>query len=362
MKKIFRNTVFSAILVIALASVLKLDTFAAITPMDIKTPESLNSISNDAICITDFSWSMQNTFEYESKMIGKNLSKIVFNEKHLFGNNGQTYLWKSINKYINTYKTIVVTSDLWDTSHEELQNASDKVLYAVVPYYSTNSEGVEHVNDIVNNIILEKWDNSSVHIIYLDGLQTTFSNIIENVGIEKKTDDILSDEDAAIDTATSIKESIEEDKTIQRDSIVVFDISGSMYSFMELVYSQLKEMTTTENIEAMYALATRVSDKINPKDFNEELWEELKYSLGGTSNIIGGINKASTEYPNSHIYLISDLQNTMNSWYTDNEFSGIITVFQYDDEDTILHYSDQFFEDISKYYPNAECIERISAN
>lgn len=179
MKKAFLRTIYSVILCTIVFSLCKVTAFAKTYIAEIVPNEQ-----DEIVCVEDHSWSMENTFHYESnKLYDKiNNTKIEFAERNQFCDNSQTALCENINSYINNYNIIVLISDLWNTTGEELKEADNKTLIVMVPYYSTFSEGVNHVDDVVNNTFLNKLNDSTIYVQYLDGVINTYTNV-DNINI-----------------------------------------------------------------------------------------------------------------------------------------------------------------------------------
>lgn len=125
------------------------------------------------ICIYDCSWSMDNTFTYEKELIKYNLSETEF-EKNF--NLETSALWSELNAISNDYSTMVLVSDLWNTSAETLTPVSNMTMAVFVPYWSTDKEAVNHIEDVVWEEILNYWTDSTVVIIYLDGFTDLYDN------------------------------------------------------------------------------------------------------------------------------------------------------------------------------------------
>lgn len=359
MKKIFLRFLSSLVLVLIALCINPIKTYAA------KGPEMIESITQNEfnyLLLQDNSWSMQNTFYWETSIINEKIDNFFDQcDIILFGNNSLSNIWGVLNEYGEDSNNIFLVSDLWNTHSEDLKPDSNKNLVIMVPYYSYFSDGKKHVEDVVTNVILQSWTNSTVTVCYLDNEIVSYSNLEGE--LENSFNEPISNEEIAEITATSITKEVEIDESIPRDSIVVFDISGSMSSFMQMLYNQLHEMTTTQKIESMYAFSTYVSDEISPKQFNEQLWNKL--DLGATSNIIGGLRTATQSNPSAHIYLITDLLNNENYWKIDENFSGLITIIEYYSEtldDYEKLYINDFFDSVKENYPNAESITRILAN
>lgn len=167
------------LLVLVLMSVIIPMSAFALSPANV-LPDIVPAIdpgSKSVLLIEDHSWSMENSFVHTSGILFEKVAKLEWAEEIEFGNNSKTPLWEVLNSQIDEYEMIFVVSDLWDTGTEELSEASNKELALLVPYYSTNSAAVKHVEDVINNIILKKWSDSTVHVLYVDGSQYEFSNV-----------------------------------------------------------------------------------------------------------------------------------------------------------------------------------------
>lgn len=135
----------------------------------------------------DNSESMKNTFKEEYldivplmapyiyiKSDPQNIEKVYISEK------GKTALYKYLNNLEPSGTTLIVT-DLWDTCSIPLETANNKSVIFFVPYKSSNAEGVEHCETVISDI-LDKWENSSIFIAYLDDVIVEYNNI--NIGTE----------------------------------------------------------------------------------------------------------------------------------------------------------------------------------
>ena len=287
------------------------------------------------VLVEDESYSMIHTFSWERGLIRSKLADCEFDRRESLGFPGGTDLWGTLNSLeVGDGDVIVLVSDLWDTTDVGLQEAQNRKIAVFVPFYSTDKEAVEHTDECAN-YILSQWSNSEVGIIYLDDIVYLFRNTnpVQPVRPVAQPEPEPEPEQLAIDTAVSIAEQVEIDEAIPRDSIVVFDVSGSMEPFMRLVYDQLNEMATSRQIEGMIAFATSVSKEFSPKELDRE-WGELS-KLGYYSNVLGGMLKATTEHPSGHIYVLTDMLDNVRDDGWDNvrtdTFTGIITIVEYND-------------------------------
>lgn len=140
----------------------------------------------------DTSSSMTSNFEYETEKIVKNISPIL-DEKKLeikpVFENSKTNLYKFIGSFCNKEnkfspeKTIVIISDLWNTSKFEDEFEYSGNLVFCVPYESTNKEAVLHCEDVANNLILNHnkfgiggMDIIDIYIVYMDQTIVKYSN------------------------------------------------------------------------------------------------------------------------------------------------------------------------------------------
>ena len=315
------------------------------------------SDTREEVVIEDESYSMTTTFSWERGLIRSKLADCEFDRREVLGFPGGTDLWEKLNSIeVGDGDVIVLVSDLWDTTQVVLEEAQNRKLAVFVPYYSTDKEAVEHTDECAN-YILSQWSISEVGIIYLDDIVYLFRNTNPVQPVRPVAQPEPEPEQLAIDTAVSIAEQVEIDEAIPRDSVVVFDVSGSMEPFMKMVYDQLHEMVTSSQIEAMIAFATSVSREFSPEELRTE-WKEL-WRLGEMSNIRGGLQKATRAYSDAHIYILTDLYNNEGRQAIDRKFGGAITVLEYGYGDVD---ADNFYEEIVRSYPNAESVERISAN
>ncbi|MDE5830249.1 MAG: hypothetical protein K2H53_00665 [Clostridia bacterium] len=137
--------------------------------------EMIEGIDWTPVCIFDSSWSMTHTFSYEKEIIEYNLSETEFEKNYTLMT---SEIWLEVNKIAQIYNKIVLVSDLWDISEEMLKPASNKTLVVVVPFWSDDKEAVNHIDDVVWDEILTRssWTDSTVVIIYLDGLTGVYDN------------------------------------------------------------------------------------------------------------------------------------------------------------------------------------------
>ena len=218
MKKFLKRILLSLTLMfMALSN--PVDTLA-LTPSDLIVPQQTEN-EEEIIALHDTSWSMRTTFKWEDKIIReKTHNNFVFDRALDFCSDGyQSNIFETLNLYAENYDNILLASDLWDTCSEDLETADGKTLIIMVPYYSNYNDGVKHVEDIVMNIILESWTNSTVYVVYLDDEIISYSNL--DTVTESPFNKLIPDEEVAKNIATSITEEVDIDESIPRDSIVV---------------------------------------------------------------------------------------------------------------------------------------------
>ena len=140
--------------------------------------------------------------------------------------------------------------------------------------------------------------------------------------------------------AETLQDEIEKDKEIPRESVIVADFSGSMYSFQENVLNRLNDMSGKKYV------------------FGEDIVEyspdegEWQYAIGGGTDIMNSLNKTVTA-GNSHIYLLTDLvDNCENNIEQNLDFCGVITIVYYPGYDKASVRG--VYEVISNAYPNAK--------
>lgn len=128
--------------------------------------ELVEGIDINPLYIFDRSKSMEETFAVESQKIIYNLSETdTANRIEI----DSSELWLMLNQNAKEYHRMVLISDLWDTSDENLDPASDMRLKLIVPYFSDDKEAEKHIDDVIWNDILPYWTDSEVIVIYLDG-------------------------------------------------------------------------------------------------------------------------------------------------------------------------------------------------
>ena len=135
--------------------------------------EIVEGIDVNPLYIFDRSKSMEETFAVETQKILYNLSETdTANRIEL----DSSKLWLLLSKVSKEYHNFVLISDLWDTSDETLNPASDMRLKVMVPYFSDNEEAMEHIDDVILNEILPYWTDSEIFVIYLDGVVDAYDN------------------------------------------------------------------------------------------------------------------------------------------------------------------------------------------
>lgn len=152
--------------------------------------EQLNYVPFEGI-YQDASDSMTKNFSYETKKITENISTVL-NEKQLkikpvFANS-KTNLYGLIGSFCNDdvfspNETIIIISDLWDTSKIENEFYYYGNLIFCVPYNSRDQEAVLHCEDVVNKLIYDHngfglggEDSIDIYIVYMDKTIVKYSN------------------------------------------------------------------------------------------------------------------------------------------------------------------------------------------
>ena len=160
-----------------------------------------------------------------------------------------------------------------------------------------------------------------------DGNEDEF---LENVE-EKEADEIV----------TILQEAIKEDESIPRKSYILGDLSGSMSVFHNEVLTRLEEEFEGEK----YVFAGKM------KKFSPGM-SVYGYAIdGGSTDIANAFNALEDVEPNSHIYLLSDLQDNAGTTMKENrDFVGEITIIYYPDDD---YYFYRFLKTLRKSFPNA---------
>lgn len=160
-----------------------------------------------------------------------------------------------------------------------------------------------------------------------DGNEDEF---LENVE-EKEADEIV----------TILQEAIKEDESIPRKSYILGDLSGSMSVFHNEVLTRLEEEFEGEK----YVFAGKMQ-KFSPG------MSVYGYAIdGGSTDIANAFNALEDVEPNSHIYLLSDLQDNAGTTMKENrDFVGEITIIYYPDDD---YYFYRFLKTLRKSFPNA---------
>lgn len=153
---------------------------------------------------------------------------------------------------------------------------------------------------------------------------------LENVE-EKEADEIV----------TILQEAIKEDESIPRKSYILGDLSGSMSKFHNEVLTRLEEEFEGEK----YVFADKMQ-KFSPG------MSVYGYDIdGGSTDIANAFNALEDVEPNSHIYLLSDLQDNAGTTMKENRnFVGEITIIYYPDDD---YYFYRFLKTLRKSFPNA---------
>lgn len=143
----------------------------------------------------DSSFSMKETFCYEKSEIEKNLSPVM-NEKEVENifTNQETDLYGFLTSFdkevldkvtvIMPEETPIIITDLWSAENEYIQpfRYYGEIIFCV-PYSSTNTEGILHCEEVVNDLL---WNHSlmpgdvSIYVVYTDKVIVNYNNGIYN--------------------------------------------------------------------------------------------------------------------------------------------------------------------------------------
>lgn len=162
--------------------------------------------------------------------------------------------------------------------------------------------------------------------------------------IKQITDDDVSlfdteSEKEAEKIAETLQEEIKKDEEIPRESIILADFSGSMYSFQEDVLNRLNNMSGKKYV---------FSEDVIEYSPEEENWF---YKIGGETDIMGSLNKIVTA-GDAHIYLLTDLGDDNGTKIEQNlDYCGVITIVYYPRYTKYIVKS--VYSDIANAYPNA---------
>jgi len=133
----------------------------------------------DSIFLIDDSFSMNHSFKEEKESILKIIDDSKMFDDHTkirFGDSSKTNLWETLGDAVKENEKIVLVSDLWDTTGDQLVGYTNRTIYIFVPYYYTNEEGKQHVIETIKGTILEKCSKVRVYAIFLDSLELCFYN------------------------------------------------------------------------------------------------------------------------------------------------------------------------------------------
>ena len=148
-----------------------------------------------------------------------------------------------------------------------------------------------------------------------------------------------SEEKTIEKTADTLKNKLEEDAKIPRESYILADFSGSMTDFQLDVLEKL-ENTSGEK----YVFAEGIEEFVLGKD----VWT---YDIGGATNIANALNTLHMT-SDSHIYILSDLLDNCGTEIEINkDFVGEITIVYYPSSYIFAKY---FMEQLREAYPNAK--------
>ena len=132
--------------------------------------------------VMDNSFSMKNTFKYETDKIINNLpAEYSDRAGNMFHSSSSlTPLTEKILEIAGSEEcnSVIIISDLWDTSNTEfpgtveffysLDNFEYKRLVFFVPYYSTDVKAVRHCEDYALQLVDFGWNFMGIDIVYLD--------------------------------------------------------------------------------------------------------------------------------------------------------------------------------------------------
>lgn len=140
-------------------------------------------------------------------------------------------------------------------------------------------------------------------------------------------------------TADTLREEIEADSRIPRESVILADFSGSMSEFQSDVLEKLEGTTGRKYVFA---------EEIEEFSVEKEPW---LYNIGGATDIANALNTVSISN-DSHIYILTDLNDNCGTQLTMNEaFQGEITIGYYPNDSWMAM---SFFKELQQAYPNAK--------
>lgn len=145
-------------------------------------------ISSHGKVYSDCSFSMDNTFSYEKRVIFKNLQPFLQQEKKEVK---EVFKNPKINLYgfLNSFRKVsflgqrmtmskkmpIIITDLWEIQGEKVLKYAGDVAFCV-PYSSTNKQGVLHCETVVNDLLEHHvWHFTSIYIVYTDSVIAEYS-------------------------------------------------------------------------------------------------------------------------------------------------------------------------------------------
>lgn len=147
-----------------------------------------------------------------------------------------------------------------------------------------------------------------------------------------------SDEKTVDQTVDTLREEVEADSRIPRESIILADFSGSMSEFQSDVLEKLEGTAGTRYVFA---------ESIEEFSIDKDIWS---YDIGGATDIANALNCIDIN-KNTHIYILSDLNDNCGTEIKIcREFEGEITIVYYPND---FRSAKKFFGKVRNAYPNA---------
>ena len=147
-----------------------------------------------------------------------------------------------------------------------------------------------------------------------------------------------SDEKTVDQTVDTLRDEVEADSRIPRESLILADFSGSMSEFQSDVLEKLEGTVGTRYVFA---------EDIEEFSIDRDIWS---YDIGGATDIANALNSVDIN-KNTHVYILSDLNdNCSTEIKIRQEFEGEITIVYYPNDSWSAK---NFFEKVRNAYPNA---------
>lgn len=218
---------------------------------------------------------------------------------------------------------------------------------SILESYFNNGTALEEVPPIHNDnrMMLHIWSEKGYRLGWIDAqyvkpLKKSRTEIRE-ITIGKEDEWLEKFEPKGVDKITSIlQESLREDENIPRQAYVLGDFSGSMADFYEDVLEKVEDFSGEKFVFG--GKLQRFSSGMDVYDYDIN---------PGSTDIANAFNELSNVEENSHIYLLSDLEDNSGTPMQKNEdFVGEISIVYYPGYTRNFY---DFIEVLREAFPNA---------